>query len=286
MSAGRIGVIGGSGVYGFDGIEYFDEVAMKTPFGETSAPIHLGKYAEREVAFLPRHGLHHNINPTHVPYQANIYAMKKLQVDWIIALNAVGSLREELRPLDLVVPDQLIDRTRARPRSFFDPIAVHVSFADPYCETLRQILIKCVREINVNVHDRGTYVCMEGPLFSTRAESNMYRSWGGDLIGMTALPEAKLAMEAEIGYATLAAVTDYDCWREADDVDIQMVLDNLHKNAATMKQVVLAAITKIPLNPTSDSCFTALRYAVLTQRAQVPESLREVYDFLTQPRAS
>ena len=285
MSAGRIGIIGGSGVYDFEGIEYFDEVQAETPFGNPSDAIRLGRYEGRELAFLPRHGRGHKFNPTNVPYRANIYAMKKLGVDWIIALNAVGSLCEEMKPLDFTIPDQIIDRTRSRVGTFFDPIAVHVGFADPYCETLRGILIEAVREVGVTVHEKGTYVCMEGPLFSTRAESNLYRSWGGNLIGMTTIPEAKLAMEAEIGFATIAAVTDYDCWHESDDVDIQMVIEYLGKNAENLKRAVMAAIPKIPVQPTDDPCFSALRYAVLTQRENVPESLLEAYDFLTKPRA-
>lgn len=286
MTTGRIGVIGGSGVYEFEGIEYFDEVHPDTPYGKPSGPIRLGRCEGREVAFLPRHGKGHKLNPSNVPYQANIYALRKLGVDWIIALNAVGSLVEEMPPLDFAVPDQIIDRTRARPRTFFDPIAVHVSFADPFCETLRQVLIESIKEVGVNVHVGGTYVCMEGPLFSTRAESHMYRSWGAQLIGMTAIPEAKLAMEAEIGYALVAAVTDYDCWHESEDVDIQMVIDNLGKNAVNLKKVVTAAIPKVPETPTDDPCFSALRYAVLTQRDDVPESLLEAYDFLTAGRST
>ncbi len=286
MSAGRIGVIGGSGVYDFEGIDYFDEVAAETPFGQPSDVLRLGRYQDRELVFLPRHGRGHRFNPTNVPYKANIYAMKQLGVDWIIALNAVGSLREEMKPLDFVVPDQIIDRTRHRPGTFFDPIAVHVSFADPYCETLRKILIESVQETGVTIHEKGTYVCMEGPLFSTRAESHMYRSWGGDLIGMTTVPEAKLAMEAEMAYATVAAVTDYDCWHVSDDVDIQMVIEFLGKNAVNLKKVVMAAVSKIPKEPTDDLCFSALRYAVLTQREHVPESLLEAYDFLTKHRDS
>lgn len=281
MAEPRIGIIGGSGVYNLEGIEYHDEVDLWTPYGSPSDHIRLGRYEGRELAFLPRHGRTHKFNPTNVPYQANIYALKKLGVEWIIAVNAVGSLQLDMKPLDFVVPDQLIDRTQHRPGTFFDPIAVHVAFADPFCNPLRDLLVESARECGVTVHPSGTYVCMEGPLFSTRAESNLYRSWGAQLIGMTALPEAKLAREAEMCYAIVAAVTDYDCWHE-QDVDIATVIEYLTKNAENLKKMIKTVVPKIPLNREKNtcSCSEALKNAVLTQPQDFPKERKEAFQFL------
>jgi 5'-methylthioadenosine phosphorylase len=283
MTERRIGIIGGSGVYDLEGIEYHDEVDIWTPYGSPSDHIRLGRYEGRELAFLPRHGRGHKINPTNVPYQANMYAMKKLGVEWIVAVNAVGSLHIDMKPLDFVIPDQLIDRTKHRSSTFFDPIAVHVAFADPFCNPLRNILIDSAKQVGVNVHSEGTYVCMEGPLFSTRAESNLYRSWGAHLIGMTALPEAKLAREAEICYGIVAAVTDYDCWHETD-VEIEMVIEYLMKNAENLKKLIKTVIPKIPESRDAKSCgcVEALKNAVLTQPENYPKERREAFEFLTQ----
>ncbi|MEW6234649.1 MAG: S-methyl-5'-thioadenosine phosphorylase [Candidatus Omnitrophota bacterium] len=283
MTQARIGIIGGSGVYNLEGVEYHDEVDLWTPYGSPSDHIRLGRYQGRELAFLPRHGRAHKYNPSNVPYQANIYAMKKLGVEWIVAVNAAGSLKLEMKPLDFVVPDQLIDRTRRRVSTFFDPVAVHVGFADPFCAVLRKLLIEAIRAVGVMVHEKGTYVCMEGPAFSTRAESNLYRQWGADLIGMTALPEAKLAREAEICYAIVAAVTDYDCWHE-EDVDIDMVLQNLTKNAENLKRLILHVIPRIPLARDEKTCeaVNALKTAVLTRREDFPKERREAFEFLLQ----
>ncbi len=279
MSA-RIGIIGGSGVYQFEGVEYHDEVAVNTPYGSPSDAIRLGTFADRELAFLPRHGRTHSFNPTNVPFAANIYAMKKLDVEWIIALNAVGSLAIEMEPMHLVIPDQLIDRTKSRINSLFDPIAVHVGFADPFCNDLRSILIQAAKDCQITMHEKGTYVCMEGPLFSTKAESHLYRSWGAHLIGMTALPEAKLAREAEICYATVASVTDYDCWHE-EIVDIQTVIEYLTKNAENVKKVVKQAIQSIPASrPTEHPCAIALKDAVLTRPEDFPKEKRKAFEFL------
>jgi len=281
MTQARIGIIGGSGVYDLEEIEYFDEVEVETPFGSPSDTLRLGRFADRELVFLPRHGRGHRFNPSHVPYQANLYAMKQLGVEWIVAVNAVGSLQLGMKPLDFVVPDQIIDRTKSRPNTFFDPIAVHAGFADPFCGPLRNILIEAARECGVTVHPAGTYVCMEGPLFSTRAESNLYRSWGAHLIGMTALPEAKLAREAEICYAIVAAVTDYDCWHEVD-VDIETVIQYLTKNAANLKSLIKAVIPKIPRSRDASRCGCpeALKNAVLTRPSDFPEDRREAFEFL------
>lgn len=280
MVEARIGVIGGSGVYHLEGVDYHDEVDLWTPFGSPSDHIRLGTFAGENIAFLPRHGRTHKFNPTNVPYEANIYAMKKLGVEWIIAVNAVGSLHINYAPLHFAVPDQIIDRTRHRVGSFFDPIAVHVAFADPFSEPLRKILIEAAKEIEVTIHEKGTYVCMEGPAFSTRAESNLYRSWGAEIIGMTAIPEAKLAREAEISYAIVAAVTDYDCWHE-EDVDVAMVLENLGKNADNLKALIKNVIPKIP-KERDPSCpaVNALQTAVVTKPEDFPKDKKEGFLFL------
>lgn len=282
MTEARIGIIGGSGVYSLEGIEYHDELDIWTPYGSPSDLIRMARYEGRELAFLPRHGRTHKFNPTHVPYQANIYAMKKLGVEWIIAVNAVGSLQLDMKPLDFVVPDQVIDRTKHRANTFFDPIAVHVAFADPFCNPLRALLIESAKECGVTVHPSGTYVCMEGPLFSTRAESNLYRSWGAQLIGMTALPEAKLAREAEICYAIVAAVTDYDCWHE-QDVEIEMVIEYLTKNAENLKRLIKTVVPNIPSgrNAQACPCCEALKKAVLTPAQDYPKDRKEAFEFLT-----
>ncbi|MDP2952445.1 MAG: S-methyl-5'-thioadenosine phosphorylase, partial [Chloroflexota bacterium] len=240
MAHARIGVIGGSGLYEMEGLADIEEARVKTPFGDPSDTIVVGTLEGTRVAFLPRHGRGHRISPTRLPARANIYALKSLGVEWVISVSAVGSLKEEIRPLDLVVPDQLIDRTRSRVNSFFeDGPVVHVGFADPFCPVLSRSLYEAAREAGARVHRGGTYVVMEGPLFSTRAESDLYRSWGASVIGMTALPEAKLAREAEICYATLACATDYDCWREGhESVTIEMVIANLTQNVATAKQIL------------------------------------------------
>lgn len=275
----RIGVIGGSGVYDFEGVDYYDEVQLDTPYGKPSDAIRLGTLAGRELAFLPRHGRTHRYNPTHVPFRANLYALKKLEVEWIIAVNAVGSLKAEMELLHLVIPDQIIDRTKSRANTFFDPIAVHVGFADPFCEDLRRILIRAAQECGLVVHERGTYVCMEGPLFSTKAESHLYRSWGADLIGMTVLPEAKLAREAEMCYASISSVADYDCWHE-EIVDIQMVIENLTKNAENVKKLVQAAVPNIPTSREGHGCASALANALLSKREYFPPEKQEAFEFL------
>lgn len=282
MTERRIGIIGGSGVYHLEGIEYHEELDIWTPYGSPSDHIRLARFEGRELAFLPRHGRNHKLNPTHVPYQANIYALKKIGVEWILAVNAVGSLHIDMKPLDFVIPDQLIDRTKHRPNTFFDPIAVHVAFADPFCPTMRKLLISAADEIGVTVHSAGTYVCMEGPLFSTRAESNLYRGWGAHLIGMTALPEAKLAREAEICYGIVAAVTDYDCWHETD-VEIEMVIEYLTKNAENLKKLIKNVIPTIPESREASacSCPSALKNAILTRAEDYPKERVEAFEFLT-----
>ena len=242
-----IAVIGGSGLYEMDGLVDVETIDVDTPFGKPSDAIVLGSLRETAVAFLPRHGRGHRLNPTNIPAQANIYALKRLGVEYVISVSAVGSLKEELAPLDLVVPNQLIDRTRQRSNTFFNQgMVVHIGFADPFCPATSKVIQQSAQELGVTVHPQGTMVVMEGPAFSTKAESWMYRSWGADIIGMTALPEAKLAREAEMCYATMAWVTDYDCWHESEEtVTVEMVVQNLQKNVATSKELLQRVIPRL-----------------------------------------
>ncbi|MBI2936490.1 MAG: S-methyl-5'-thioadenosine phosphorylase [Chloroflexi bacterium] len=272
MPEARIGIIGGSGLYELTDLRVVTEVKPQTPFGEPSAPITVGDLQGVSVAFLPRHGVGHRLNPSEVPSRANIYALKTLGVERIISVSAVGSLREELHPLDLVVPDQLLDRTRGRPSTFFqDGIVAHIAFADPFCPQLSQLLAAAAQGTGASVHRGGTYIVIEGPAFSTRAESNLYRSWGASVIGMTALPEAKLAREAEICYTTLACVTDYDTWHpHHGDVTAEMILSYLSKNVATSRAVLESLIPRVP-RERACSCGEALRSAFATARPFIPE---------------
>ena len=276
MSEARVAIIGGSGLYEMDGLSGEREVDVDTPFGTPSDSIILGELHGVKAAFLPRHGKGHRISPARLPAQANIFALKTLGVERIISVSAVGSLKEEMRPLDLVVPDQLIDRTRDRPNTFFDDnLVAHISFSDPFCPELSGLLYQAASGNGATAHMGGTSVVMEGPAFSTRAECNMYRSWGADIIGMTTLPEAKLAREAEICYATLACVTDYDCWREATEaVTVEMVVANLMKNVATSKNVLGRVLPRIPVERTC-SCSSALKDAMITSRDVIPGETRE-----------
>ena len=259
-----------------------ESVDIDTPFGRTSDAITVGTLEETRVAFLPRHGQGHRINPTHIPVQANIYALKTLGVERIISVSAVGSLKEEFEPLHLVVPDQLIDRTRQRANTFFEKdMVVHVAFADPFCAQTSHMVVHAAQQLGVNVHSGGTMVVMEGPAFSSRAESFMYRSWGADLIGMTALPEAKLAREAEMCYATMAWVTDYDCWRQGGEaVTVEMIIGNLLQNVAASKDLLRNLIPR--LNGTRDCpCATALKDAIITPQDRVPEDLKRKLEPIT-----
>ena len=270
-----VAVIGGSGLYEIEGLSNVEFVEMDTPFGQPSDAIALGSLDEIPVAFLPRHGRGHRINPTNIPVRANIYALKSLGVQRIISVNAVGSLKEEFAPLDLVVPDQLIDRTRQRESTFFDEgMVVHIGLADPYCPDTNQVVQHSAQELGVTVHAGGTMVVIEGPAFSTRAESFMYRSWGADIIGMTALPEAKLAREAEICYATMAWVTDYDCWRQGEEtVTTEMVVGNLQKNVATSKELLRRVIPRID-GERDCSCASALKDAIISRPRGVSEEFK------------
>ncbi len=270
-----IGVIGGSGLYEMDGMTGVESVDVDTPFGKPSDAVVLGDLDGMRVAFLPRHGRGHRFNPSHIPARANIYALKSLGVERIISVSAVGSLKEEFAPLDLVVPNQLIDRTRLRESTFFDAgLVVHVAMADPFCAVTSQAVHQAAQQLDITVHPGGTMVVMEGPAFSTRAESFMYRSWGADIIGMTALPEAKLAREAEICYATMAWITDYDCWHQgADSVTVEMVIANLQENVATSKALLRQVIPTLG-GERNCPCESALRDAIITQKDEIPEDLK------------
>ena len=285
MPRATIGVIGGSGLYRMEGMTDVEEVVVQTPFGDPSDVITIGKVEGVPMAFLPRHGRGHRIMPTEIPVRANIWALKSLGVEWVIAVSAVGSLREHIAPRDLVIPDQLFDRTRSRVNTFYEGgIVVHCTFAEPFCSTLSGFLLQSAWELgDVKVHQGGTYVCMEGPLFSTKAESRIYRSWGMDIIGMTALPEAKLAREAELCYATIACATDYDCWHGSEEsVTVEMVVGNLSANVANAQRILRSVAKKIPADRSSNTCECphALETAIMTDRSKIPADVREKYKLL------
>ncbi|MBI4297449.1 MAG: S-methyl-5'-thioadenosine phosphorylase [Chloroflexi bacterium] len=276
MVEARIGVIGGTGLYQMEGLRDVEEVFPDTPFGKPSDAIVTGTLDGVGVAFLPRHGRGHRLSPSEIPARANIYALKALGVQRIISVSAVGSLREEIRPLDMVVPDQLIDRTRGRVSTFFgNGIVAHVGFAEPFCPQMTAALRRGAERMGARVHPRGTYVVIEGPQFSTRAESHLYRSWGADVIGMTALPEAKLAREAEICYAILACSTDYDCWHESEvPVTVEMVVANLNKNTALSKAILGDVIPRVS-DERSCPCGSALENTIITAREEILPEARE-----------
>jgi 5'-methylthioadenosine phosphorylase len=271
----RIGVVGGSGLYEMDGLTDREEVRVSTPFGEPSAPYVVGTLNGRRVAFLARHGHGHVLMPSELNFRANILGFKMLGVEWILSASAVGSLQEQYRPLDIVVPDQLLDRTRGRVSTFFGGgIVAHVGFAHPFCSVLSGIAGDAATTTDARVHRGGTYVCMEGPQFSTLAESRLYRSWGMDVIGMTNLQEAKLAREAEICYTTLALVTDYDCWHEEhDNVTVEMIIATLTQNAVTAQRVVAEAVARLPVERGCE-CATALGSAIITRPDLIPSDVR------------
>ncbi len=279
----RIGIIGGSGLYRLDGFKEKKKLTLAGPFGSPSARLVLTEIENREVVFLPRHGEFHQFSPSSINYRANIYAMKKLGVGWIISVTACGSLKKQIKPLDFVIPDQFIDRTnQAREQTFFDKdVVVHIGFSHPLCKGLAQILYQAAKKSKACVHRRGTYLNMEGPQFSTFAESNLYRKWGLDIIGMTNMTEARLAREAEICYATLAAVTDYDCWYETKTaVSVEVILNNLRQNTAKAKEILKEAIRLIPEKRLC-TCKEALRYAIVTDLKHLPfEAKRRLGIFL------
>jgi 5'-methylthioadenosine phosphorylase len=270
-----IGIIGGSGLYDMADLTNREERHLQTPFGDPSGPYVIGTLRGRRVAFLSRHGRGHRLMPSELNYRANIYGFKVLGVQWIVSASAVGSLQEHYRPLDLVFPDQFIDRTRNRISTFFgNGIVGHVGFAHPICAELSALAASCAEAAGARTHRGGTYVCMEGPQFSTLAESRLYRSWGADIIGMTNLQEAKLAREAEIAYATMALVTDYDCWHpEHDSVTVDMIIANLTQNAKTAQQVIAAVVERVDLSAPC-SCHSALATGIITDRAMMPEKTK------------
>jgi len=273
-----IGVIGGSGLYQMPGLTDIEEVTLETPFGAPSDAYTIGSLAGERVAFLPRHGRGHRISPTELPVQANIYGFKQLGVRHLLSISAVGSMKLEIAPLDLVIPDQLFDRTSLRPRTFFgDGVVAHVGFGDPFCPDLRQVLAEAAEATGARVHRGGTYLCIEGPQFSTRAESRIYRQWGVDIIGMTAIPEAKLAREAELCYATLALATDYDVWHESEEaVTVEMVVANMHKNVARAQEVIRRVVPLIAAARATMtcSCTSALAGAIMTAPERIPPATR------------
>ena len=280
MQKVEIAIIGGSGLSEIEGMRVIDEVEIETPFGKPSDRITVAEYSGRRVAFLPRHGHGHVIPPTRVPYAANMWALKSLGVFWVITFSAVGSLNGEMAPEHFVIPDQIIDRTRHRVDTFFDDVVVHASFAYPFNAQLRAVLLEACRAEGVTTHDHGTYECMEGPAFSTRAESELYRSWHADLVGMTAIPEAKLALEAEMAYATVAQVTDYDCWLD-QVVTVDDVLSHMRKNVANVHRVIQRLIPMIPLGTEAENPAShALACAITTDVKRIGEDLREKYELL------
>jgi 5'-methylthioadenosine phosphorylase len=276
MDRVQIGIIGGSGLYDMAGVTDREEVRLTTPFGEPSGPFLIGTLRGRRVAFLARHAAGHRILPSEINFRANIFGMKLLGVEHILSASAVGSLKEEYRPLDIVIPDQFLDRTRGRVSTFFGRgLAAHVAFAHPFCRILSHILCASGRAAAVRIHEGGTYVCMEGPQFSTLAESKLYRSWGMDIIGMTNLQEAKLAREAEICYATIALVTDYDCWHpDHDSVTVDMIIANLTQNAKTAEHIIAGAVAQLPYARTCE-CASALKDALVTRPDAIPAQIRK-----------
>ncbi len=281
MPHAEIGIIGGSGLYNLPGIEHVREIRLATPFGRPSDAYRLGDVEGRKVVFLSRHGRGHTLLPAEVNSRANIYGFKKLGVERIISVSAVGSLREEYRPMDMALPAQFFDRTRQRPSTFFgDGLVAHISFDTPVCPAMVEALAVACQEVGIRCHKGGTYVCMEGPAFSTKAESEVYRSWGMDLIGMTSLPEAKLAREAEICYATLAMVTDYDCWHpQHDAVTVNVVLEYLTHNVENSQNILLKAIRALPQDRNC-KCASALAHAILTDRREISPQARKKLSLL------
>jgi 5'-methylthioadenosine phosphorylase len=277
----RIGVIGGTGLYDIEGLTDIKEVRPETPFGKPSDAILVGKLGGVGIAFLPRHGQRHIISPTEVPSRANIYALKALGVEFIISSNSCGSFKEELKPGHLLIPDQIIDRTRGRVSTFFSGgIVAHIPFADPFCPVLSDIVYRAAKEAGAIVHQGGTFIAMEGPAFSTRAESRLYKAWGADVLGMTVLPEAKLAREAEICYASIACITDFDSWHEASEtVSVEAILTTMHNNIEFAKKTIKLAAGRVP-KKRDCACASALGGAIVTDLALVPEEQRKKLDLL------
>jgi 5'-methylthioadenosine phosphorylase len=285
MAAVKIGIIGGSGLYKMEALKNIEEVRLQTPFGDPSDALIVGDLEGTKVAFMARHGRHHHLTPSEVPYRANIHAMKQMGVEYLLSASAVGSLRAEVKPLDLVLPDQFIDRTKNRASTFFgDGIVAHIAFGEPICPQLQQVLADSIAALNlpdVTCHKGGTYICMEGPAFSTKSESEMYRQLGGTIIGMTNLPEAKLAREAEMAYATLALSTDYDCWHpDHDSVTVEMVIANLGKNAVNAQRVIQETVRRITEKPFESVAHSALKFAIITQMEHANPATKEKLSLL------
>jgi 5'-methylthioadenosine phosphorylase len=277
VKLGKIGIIGGSGLYNIEGVKNLKQVSIVTPFGKPSDKFITGKLEGREVVFLPRHGIGHRISPSEINYRANIYGMKKLGVERIISVTACGSLREDFKPLDFVIPYQFVDRTnQARPMSFFGAgIVAHISFADPVCLETAAAVASAAEKFGFTVHKGATYINMEGPAFSTRAESELYRKWGMDIIGMTNMSEAKLAREAEICYVTLAAITDYDCWyKSKESVSVEMIIQNLLKNVDNAKKIIREMVKAMPAERKC-SCGSALKDVIVTDRKMIPAKVKK-----------
>ena len=276
MQRAQIGIIGGSGLYDMAGVTDRELATLTTPFGEPSGPYLLGTLGGKRVAFLARHGTGHRLSPSELNFRANIFGLKTLGVEFILSASAVGSLKEQYKPADIVIPDQFFDRTKGRPSTFFGRGLVgHVGFAHPFCRILSGIAYDTGTKVGATIHQGGTYVCMEGPQFSTLAESKLYRSWGMDVIGMTNLQEAKLAREAEICYTTIALVTDYDCWHpDHDSVTVEMILSTLSKNAATAQAIIAGAVERLPYDRTCE-CASALKFALVTRPEAVPDQVKK-----------
>ena len=272
----KVAVIGGSGLYDIPGMKLLETRSMETPFGVPSDSVNILDMGGIPVAFLPRHGRGHRVNPTFVNSRANLFLLKSLGVRFIISISAVGSLKETIAPREFVIPDQIIDRTKSRVNSFFEPYAVHVGFASPFCSRRGNYLAETGKEVGVTVHEGGTYVCMEGPLFSTKAESALHRSWGASIIGMTALPEAKLAREAEICYATVALVTDYDVWKDDEEVETQQILENIKANTDHVKELIKKLVPKLDLDAECP-CHSALQGAMITDPKLIPEETKRAW---------
>ncbi|MDJ1185737.1 S-methyl-5'-thioadenosine phosphorylase [Roseofilum casamattae] len=285
MTQAKIGIIGGSGLYKMEALQEVREVKIDTPFGSPSDALIVGQLSGTTVAFLSRHGRNHHLIPSELPFRANIYAMKTLGVEYLISASAVGSLQEKVKPLDMVVCDQFIDRTKNRESTFFgEGIVAHIGFGHPICEALSSVIADAIESLNlpdVNLHRTGTYLCMEGPAFSTKAESEMYRSFGATVIGMTNLPEAKLARESEIAYANLSLVTDYDCWHpEHDHVTVEMILDNLHRNAENAQKIIQETVRRLSEDLPKSKAHSALKNGILTPLDKIPSATREKLSLL------
>ena len=282
----RLGIIGGSGLYRIENLENIVELSLKTPYGNPSNNFLIGNLNGIEVVFLARHGEKHTLNPSEIPYKANIWAMRSLNVRWLISASAVGSLKENIKPCDIVIPDQFIDRTHQRPLTFFqNGVVAHISMANPFCEILSQILSEEIKKLlpkEKEMHIGGTYLAMEGPAFSTKAESNLYRDWGCSVIGMTNHTEARLAKEAEIAYSSLSMVTDYDCWNQnSDDVSVDMVIKNLYENANFAKSIISAIAKRISSSRPSSSFHNALKNALVTPKEHVSEKTKSKIKLFT-----